>query len=146
MSHYLLTALTMVAFASNSILCRMALGGQTIDAASFTAIRLLSGAAMLALILAYRNHDFSLKKINPVSAMMLYIYAACFSFSYINLSVATGALLLFGAVQLTMIGFAFAKGERPGVCRPGRASLPHLRDWCTCCCPASARRRCSARC
>ena len=87
----------MVAFASNSILCRMALGGQqTIDAASFTAIRLLSGAAMLALILAYRNQDFSLKKINPVSAMMLYIYAACYSFSYINLSIATGALLLFG--------------------------------------------------
>jgi drug/metabolite transporter (DMT)-like permease len=112
---YLLTVVTMVAFASNSILCRMALGEQTIDAASFTAIRLLSGAAMLALILAYRKHDFSLKKINPVSAMMLYIYAACFSFSYIRLSVATGALLLFGAVQLTMIGFAFAKGERPGL-------------------------------
>ena len=115
MSIYLLTALTMVAFASNSILCRLALGEHSIDAASFTALRLISGAAMLALILVYRNHDFSLKKINPVSAMMLYIYAACFSFSYINLSVATGALLLFGAVQLTMIGFAFAKGERPGV-------------------------------
>jgi len=115
MSHYLLTALTMVAFASNSILCRMALGEQTIDAAGFTALRLLSGAAMMALILVFRNHDFSLKKINPVSASMLYIYAACFSFSYIRLSVATGALLLFGAVQMTMIGFAIVKGERPGL-------------------------------
>jgi len=115
MSLYLLTALTMVAFASNSILCRLALGEQAIDAASFTALRLLSGAAMLAVILAYRNDQFSLKKVNLVSASMLYIYAACFSFSYIKLSVATGALLLFGAVQLTMTGFAIAKGERPGL-------------------------------
>lgn len=114
MSHYLLTAVAMAAFASNSILCRMALGDQTIDAASFTALRLLSGAAMLALILLYREHDFSLKKINPVSASMLFIYAACFSFSYLSLTVATGALLLFGAVQLTMTAFALAKGDRPG--------------------------------
>jgi drug/metabolite transporter (DMT)-like permease len=114
MSHYLLIALAMVAFAGNSILCRLALGEQTIDAASFTALRLLSGAVMLALILAQRKHGFSLNKINPLSTSMLYLYAVCFSFSYINLSVATGALLLFGAVQITMIGFALLKGERPG--------------------------------
>jgi drug/metabolite transporter (DMT)-like permease len=115
MSYQLLTALTMVAFASNSILCRAALGEHAIDAASFTSIRLLSGALMLALILAYRDKGFSPKKIDPLSASMLYIYAACFSFSYVNLSVATGALLLFGAVQLTMTGFALAKGQRPGL-------------------------------
>jgi drug/metabolite transporter (DMT)-like permease len=115
MSYQLLTALTMVAFASNSILCRLALGEHAVDAASFTAIRLLSGAAMLALILAYRTRNFSLKKIDPLSASMLYLYAVCFSFSYVSLSVATGALLLFGAVQLTMTVFAFAKGQRPGL-------------------------------
>ncbi len=114
MPHHLLTILAMLAFAANSILCRMALGGSTIDAASFTSIRLLSGAAMLAGILVYRNRGFTQEKVNPVSALMLFIYAICFSFSYIELSAGTGALILFGAVQLTMILYGLVKGERHG--------------------------------
>lgn len=114
MPHHLLTSLAMLAFAANSILCRMALGGSTIDAASFTSIRLLSGAAMLAGILVYRNRGFTQEKVNPVSALMLFIYAICFSFSYIELSAGTGALILFGAVQLTMILYGLVKGERHG--------------------------------
>lgn len=114
MTHYLLTGIAMLAFAANSILCRMALGENTIDAASFTSIRLLSGAVMLALILLYRNHGFTQEKINPISALMLFAYAICFSFSYIQLSTGTGALILFGTVQITMILFGLVKGERHG--------------------------------
>lgn len=115
MKHALLIALALLAFASNSILCRMALGENSIDAASFTSIRLLSGAAVLALILIYRGRGFKTGKINLFSVLMLYGYAIGFSFSYINLTVATGALLLFGATQLTMTGYAIATGERYGL-------------------------------
>ena len=114
MSHYILTVLAMLAFAANSVLCRMALGGDTIDAASFTSIRLLSGAVMLVIILLYRNHDFRLVKINAISALMLFTYAICFSYSYLQLTTGTGALILFGTVQLTMLLFGLIKGERPG--------------------------------
>lgn len=114
MPYYLLTGLAMVAFAANSILCRMALGDSTIDAASFTSIRLLSGAIMLAFILVYRNRGLIKKNINPVSTLMLFLYAICFSFSYIKLSTGTGALILFGTVQITMILFGLLKGERHG--------------------------------
>jgi len=104
----------MLAFAANSILCRMALGESTIDAASFTSIRLISGAVILAVILAYRQRGFFLEKINPLSTLMLFTYAICFSFSYIRLSTGTGALILFGTVQITMILFGLLKGERHG--------------------------------
>jgi drug/metabolite transporter (DMT)-like permease len=104
----------MLAFAANSILCRMALGKATIDAASFTSIRLLSGAVILAGILLYRNRAFQKESINPISTLMLFAYAICFSFSYIKLSAGTGALILFGTVQLTMISFGMIKGERHG--------------------------------
>jgi drug/metabolite transporter (DMT)-like permease len=108
-----LTTLAMLAFAANSVLCRLALGADTIDAASFTSIRLLSGAAMLAIILFYRNRSFGQDKPNPVSALMLFTYAICFSFSYIQLSTGTGALILFGTVQLTLMLSGLLKGERP---------------------------------
>jgi len=114
MAPALLTTLAMVAFASNSILCRMALGSGAIDAASFTSIRLLSGAAMLAVILVTRNRGFKKEKINFFSAAMLFVYAICFSFSYIELSAGTGALILFGAVQLTMVLYGLTNGERIG--------------------------------
>jgi len=114
MSPFLLTTLAMVAFASNSILCRMALGTGAIDAASFTSVRLLSGAAMLTVILAIRNHGFQREKINLFSAAMLFVYAICFSFSYVELSAGTGALILFGAVQLTMLLYGLTNGERIG--------------------------------
>lgn len=107
----LLTALTMAAFAGNSLLCRAALKGTTIDAASFTAIRLASGAIALWLIVqatGKRRTDTG----NWPSAIALFAYAIAFSFAYVHLSTATGALLLFAAVQATMIGYGLWTGER----------------------------------
>jgi drug/metabolite transporter (DMT)-like permease len=107
----LLTTLALIAFAGNSLLCRTALVRTGIDAASFTSVRLLSGALVLWLIVAIKGGKIG----NAGSwhcALALFAYAACFSFAYVSLSAATGALLLFGAVQTTMIGFGFWKGER----------------------------------
>jgi drug/metabolite transporter (DMT)-like permease len=107
----ILTALAMTAFAGNSLLCRVALQQTSIDAASFTTIRLLSGAVMLWLIARMRCGADSSRG-NWLSAFALFVYAACFSFAYIGLEAATGALLLFGAVQVTMIGHGIWTGER----------------------------------
>ena len=101
----------MIAFAGNSLLCRVALKNTDIDAASFTAIRLVSGALMLWLLTATQR-DERAGHGNWLSAIALFAYAAGFSFAYLTLSAATGALLLFGAVQATMIGHGIAKGER----------------------------------
>lgn len=109
-----LTAITMIAFAGNSLLCRLALTSSTIDAASFTTIRLASGAVMLA-VLASRRIQGARFGGNWLSASALLAYAAGFSFAYVSLPAATGALLLFGAVQATMIGFGLYVGERPNV-------------------------------
>lgn len=106
-----LTTLAMLAFASNSVLVRMALQYTTIDAASFTTIRLVSGALVLLLLTRIANKS-SDSNGNWWSAAALFIYAAGFSFAYVNLSTATGALLLFGAVQGTMIGYGLWVGER----------------------------------
>lgn len=106
-----LTALTMLAFAGNSILCRIALAHTAIDAASFTTIRLVSGALMLWLLVRIKNGRSGAGG-NWGSALALFAYAACFSFSYASLTTATGALLLFGAVQATMIGHSIRRGER----------------------------------
>jgi drug/metabolite transporter (DMT)-like permease len=108
-----LTAMAMVAFACNSLLCRLALGRGSIDAASFTTIRIVSGAVVLWLIVRLRRRD----DIPPVggdwvSAFALFAYAAAFSLAYVDLSASTGALLLFGAVQATMIGQGLRSGER----------------------------------
>jgi len=124
----------MIAFASNSLLCRLALKHTTIDAATFTFIRILSGAVALWLILELRTRlrtekttsllydgasgsprvtrHLPLKSGNWLSALALFVYAAAFSFAYVDLSVGTGALLLFGAVQASMILWGFSKGER----------------------------------
>jgi drug/metabolite transporter (DMT)-like permease len=101
----------MIAFASNSLLCRAALKETSIDAASFTFIRIFSGAAALWLILTMRKTT-SQSSSNWISALALFAYAATFSFAYNTLSAGTGALLLFGAVQATMILWGFRKGER----------------------------------
>lgn len=106
-----LTALTMIAFAGNSLLCRLALIDSKIDAASFTSIRLISGAVVLWLIARFFRHKEKGGG-NWWSALALFAYAACFSFAYLELSAATGALLLFGAVQTTMIGYSLISGER----------------------------------
>ena len=106
-----LTLLAMVAFAGNSLLCRVALRETGIDAAMFTAVRIVSGALVLWLIVRTRGNA------RPgsgswTSAAALFAYAACFSFAYVSLSAGTGALLLFGAVQATMIGYGLWSGER----------------------------------
>jgi len=106
-----LTALALAAFAGNSLLCRAALRDTPIDAASFTAIRIASGAIALWLIVRLRASPKARAGSWP-SALALFAYAAAFSFAYLSLTAATGALLLFGAVQATMIGAGIARGER----------------------------------
>ncbi len=106
-----LTSLAMLAFACNSLLCRIALKHTSIDAATFTSIRLVSGAAVLWLIVRLR-HGTPAGGGSWPSALALFVYAAGFSFAYVSLPAATGALLLFGAVQATMIGYGFWAGER----------------------------------
>lgn len=105
------TALTMVAFASNSLLCRMALKETGIDAASFTSVRLLSGAAMLWCLMRWQ-HQAPLKHGSWRSALALFIYAVALSFAYRTINTGAGALMLFGAVQMTMILAGFILGER----------------------------------
>ncbi len=108
---FLLTALAMLAFAGNSLLCRAALETTAMDAASFTTVRLISGAAVLWLLARLRRGS-PVGEGNWPSALALFAYAAGFSFAYLSLPAATGALLLFGAVQATMIGYGFWSGER----------------------------------
>jgi drug/metabolite transporter (DMT)-like permease len=108
---FALTLLAVIAFAGNSLLCRLALKQTGIDAASFTFIRIVSGAVVLWLIVRLRGGTRSTAG-SWSSALALFAYAACFSFAYARLSAATGALLLFGAVQATMIGYGLWGGER----------------------------------
>jgi drug/metabolite transporter (DMT)-like permease len=114
MKIFFYTSFALVAFAFNSILCRLALGAEAIDAASFTTVRLVSGALTLWIIFSFfGKRESVLKQGNWFSAFFLFAYAICFSLAYISLTTATGALILFGSVQLTMITAALAKGERP---------------------------------
>ncbi|MBJ2128308.1 DMT family transporter [Alteromonas sp. IB21] len=119
-----LVTMAMVAFAANSLLCRMALANTSIDPASFTVLRLMSGAIALV-VLSFISQGRSGKNDTSVSlwhklssnasvfgGVSLFIYAICFSYAYISMSTGTGALLLFGAVQLTMITVGLIKGER----------------------------------
>lgn len=107
----LLTLVALTAFAANSILCRLALERTAIDAASFTMIRLVSGALMLWLLVALRSAKPGMAGSWP-SAAALFVYAAAFSFAYVSLETGIGALLLFGAVQATMILAGLHAGER----------------------------------
>ncbi len=112
----LLTTFAMIAFASNSLLNRLALGQHTIDAISYTTVRLISGAIMLSLIRStQRKSGQPLLGGSWLSAALLFLYALTFSFAYLSLSAGTGALILFGSVQLTMIIIALQNGERPQV-------------------------------
>jgi drug/metabolite transporter (DMT)-like permease len=108
---FLLTLLAMTAFAGNSLLCRLALRYTGIDAAGFTFIRIASGAVALWLIVRIRGRSVA-KAGSWISATALFAYAAGFSFAYLSLPAGTGALLLFGAVQATMIFWALRSGER----------------------------------
>ncbi len=101
----------MLAFAANSLLCRLALGQGTIDAASFTTARVISGAVTLALIVMLRRRPRADTGVDWRAAAMLFVYMVFFSFAYLSLSAGTGALILFGAVQLTMFISALRQGE-----------------------------------
>jgi drug/metabolite transporter (DMT)-like permease len=107
----ILTLVTMVAFAANSILCRQALETTPIDPATFTLIRLVSGAATLWSIVRLRTGGAALAG-RWTSAFSLFAYAAAFSFAYVSLGAGTGALILFGSVQATMILYGLLRGER----------------------------------
>jgi drug/metabolite transporter (DMT)-like permease len=112
----LYTSFALVAFAFNSILCRMALRGGEADAAGFTLVRLLAGAVTLIVISYFAGRDKAFTgRGNWLSAFFLFAYAICFSFAYLGLTAGTGALILFGSVQLTMIVCAIVHGERPHV-------------------------------
>ncbi len=113
------TLLALVAFAANSVLCRLALDNNTIDASSFTVVRLASGIIMLMVILKFTskqtqpsNHTDRPKQGSWISALMLFLYATAFSFAYVSLDTGTGALVLFGAVQITMIFAHVMAGNR----------------------------------
>jgi drug/metabolite transporter (DMT)-like permease len=106
-----LTALAMIPLAANSWLCRIALRDTGIDAASFTTIRLVAGALMLWLLVQLGRKTHAGRG-NWPSAFALFGYAVLFSYAYLSLTAATGALLLFGAVQVTMIGHGLWRGER----------------------------------
>jgi len=108
----LLSAVAMTAFAANSLLCRAALGGGLVDATTFTSLRLVSGALALAM-LAPRGGRAGGGHGSWASAAALFGYALAFSLAYLRIPAAVGALLLFGAVQATMIGWALVSGERP---------------------------------
>lgn len=108
----LLTALAMFAFAANSLLCRLALQQPIIDPASFGSVRLISGALALALIVRLKSGGGAAAPPDWLAAAMLFAYVALFSFAYLSLGAGTGALILFGAVQLTMFGAGLRGGER----------------------------------
>jgi len=136
---FILTLLAMIAFAGNSLLCRLALKQTGVDAASFTSVRILSGAAALWLIARIGGGAHGATG-SWSSAVALFVYAAAFSFAYVSLPAGTGALLLFGAVQATMIlsglwagerlrkqqsvGLAFALAGLVGLLLPGLSSPP----------------------
>jgi len=117
-----LTSLTMIAFAANSLLTRGALGHSLIDAPSFTIIRLVAGAVMLLVLASLRSGGPARRSLGEggawISALALAGYAVGFTLAYVRIGAGVGALLLFGAVQATMIGVGVMKGERP-----------HVRDW-----------------
>ncbi len=107
----MLTVVAMVAFAANSLLCRLALGTNLIDAASFTTVRVIAGALTLGLIVLLRRRTGDRGKGDWRAGAMLCTYMVFFSFAYLSLTTGTGALILFGAVQLTMFVFALRQGE-----------------------------------
>jgi drug/metabolite transporter (DMT)-like permease len=109
------TTFALIAFAANSVLCRLALGQDAIDAASFTTIRLVCGALVLLIVNAAGKTGAAADRGNWTSALMLFLYAVTFSFAYIRLNTGTGALILFAAVQASMLIFAICKGERLGL-------------------------------
>lgn len=109
------TGIALIAFAANSVLCRLALGEEIIDASSFTIIRLFSGIVTLLIILLItkqNNHERNTQKGSWSASFFLFFYAITFSFAYLTLTTGTGALILFGSVQITMIAYSMMTGHR----------------------------------
>lgn len=117
MTVVILTAFTLVAFATNSLLCRLALDAHHIDPVSFTTLRLVSGALALIPIsrMTAKSNTPQQTKGSWGSGFALFAYAVAFSLAYVSLSAGMGALILFGSVQVTMIGAALKSGEKPGI-------------------------------
>jgi len=112
-SLYTSIALAMLAFAGNSLLCRLALKATTLDAATFSSVRLLAGAVFLSALVGWQSRGKeAVSQASWPSAFALWAYAAAFSFAYLGLQAGAGALILFGAVQLTMTSVGLARGER----------------------------------
>jgi drug/metabolite transporter (DMT)-like permease len=112
-SAVLLTGVALACFAGNSLLCRLTLAERRLDATTFTVIRLASGALVLALLAQSRPPAPHAQGLAPwLSAAALFAYAAPFSYAYLRLGAAMGALILFGSVQVTMLGWGFLRGER----------------------------------
>jgi drug/metabolite transporter (DMT)-like permease len=110
----LLTSLALVAFASNSLLTRLALAGGDIDAASYTLVRLAAGAVALGALAWLQSGSAAfLRGRDLAGPVSLAVYAAPFSFAYVRIGAALGALVLFGSVQVTMVGWGLTRGERP---------------------------------
>jgi drug/metabolite transporter (DMT)-like permease len=108
------TSIAMLAFAGNSVICRLALSGGSIDPGSFTNIRIAAGAITLFIILGLRKGSSGIRTHGSwQSAALLFAYAICFSYAYVDLQTGSGALILFGLVQATMIAMALRSGERP---------------------------------
>lgn len=108
-----LTGAAMLAFASNSILCRMALRAGDTDPATFTSVRLAAGALVLSPLLLRAPPRAAGEPAVAPTALSLFVYAAAFSFAYVRLDAASGALILFGSVQLTMVAIGYLQGQRP---------------------------------
>ena len=118
MKTLVLTSFALLAFAGNSVLCRIALGEGKIDAAGFTSIRLLAGAITLLFLISSKQSGTFRQVIKPQirqfkGAVLLFVYAIAFSYAYLQLDTGTGALILFGAVQLTLLFSSFVAGKRP---------------------------------
>jgi drug/metabolite transporter (DMT)-like permease len=108
----ILTCIAMLCFAANSLLCRLALAPGLIDPASFTSVRVASACAMLIVVVWLKaRHLPRLRGAKPRSIAALFGYLVFFSFAYLRLDAGTGALILFGAVQLTMFAIALREGE-----------------------------------
>ena len=108
-----LTCLALIALSANSVLCRLALENNAIDASSFTVLRLLSGAIVLLIIISTtRNTAVTSSRGSWSASFMLFLYAITFSYAYISLDTGTGALILFGSVHITMILLSHISGTR----------------------------------
>ncbi|HAS6230911.1 TPA: EamA family transporter [Vibrio vulnificus] len=132
MSAFPLTAIAMIAFAANSVFCRLALAEQSIDPGSFTFIRLLSGAVTLLVILSFTqagqmrqllSKSTFLSRTSVLAGVALFGYAVAFSYAYVGLTTGTGALILFAVVQFSLIAFHLFSGHRPSKLEWGGVAL-----------------------